>query len=78
MKENQIKTSVPKMRTVTNAAKETGLSEYTIRRLAKEGKIVHIKSGKKLLINLDKLIDFLEEGEPVETTKRKERYGYER
>ena len=38
---------------------ETKITEYFLRQLVKTNKISYIKSGKKLLINLDDLIDFL-------------------
>ncbi len=49
----------PRMRTIEEAAKEVGLSAYTIRRLIKENKIIYVRSGTKYLVNLDRLIDFL-------------------
>ncbi len=49
----------PRMRSIVEAAKEVGLSAYTIRRLIKENKIIYVRSGMKYLVNLDRLIDFL-------------------
>lgn len=49
----------PRMRTVAEAAKEVGLSAYTVRRLVKENKIVYVRSGAKYLVNLDLLIAYL-------------------
>ncbi len=49
----------PRMRSIEEAAKEVGLSAYTIRRLIKENKIIYVRSGMKYLVNLDRLIDFL-------------------
>ena len=58
--------SVPRLRTIHEAAEElkkvdpsTAISEYHIRRLMLEGTIPHVKAGKKYLINLDKLIEYL-------------------
>lgn len=38
---------------------ETPVNEYFLRRLVKQGKIPVVYAGKKVLINLDKLIDYL-------------------
>lgn len=58
--------TLPRMRTIHEAAEElrkadpsTAISEYHIRRLALEGTIPRVKAGKKYLINLDKLIEYL-------------------
>jgi excisionase family DNA binding protein len=40
--------------------KETSLTLYSIRRLVKSGDIPSYRSGKKYIINLDILLDFLE------------------
>lgn len=54
------------MRTIHEAAEEirkvdpsTAISENHIRRLALNGTILRVKAGKKYLINLDKLIEYL-------------------
>ena len=58
---------IPRMRTVSEAALElkkldpnTAVTEYHIRRLVLSGKLPKIKAGKKYLINLDLLLDYLE------------------
>ncbi len=50
---------VPRMATINEASEITGLAKYFIRQLAVTGKIRTIKAGKKYLINVDKLIDYL-------------------
>lgn len=57
---------VPRMRTVHEAAEElkkldagTAVTEYHIRQLAINNIIPRVKAGKKYLINLDALIDYL-------------------
>ena len=42
---------------------DTDLTEYCIRRLAKEGRIGSIRTGSKILINFDSLIQLLSEGD---------------
>ena len=62
---------VPRMRTVHEAALElkkldegTAVTEYHIRRLAINNIIPRVKAGKKYLINLDTLIDYLSQLNP--------------
>lgn len=54
---------IPRMLTLREAAKETGLSYDFLRRLCLQGKLVYIKAGTKFLLNEDRLIDFLNRGE---------------
>ena len=46
--------------TVDQLAAETGLSTRLIRRLVAENKIVHLKSGKKILINKERAFAYLD------------------
>lgn len=57
---------LPRMRTVPEAAAEikaadpnTAITEYHIRQLALSGVLPRVKAGRKLLINLDTLIEYL-------------------
>jgi excisionase family DNA binding protein len=57
---------LPRMRTVHEAAQElrrmdagTAVTEYHIRQLAINNRIPRVKAGKKYLINLDALIEYL-------------------
>ncbi len=63
---NRTKHTVPRMRTVHEAAEElrrmdanTAVTEYHIRQLAINNIIPRVKAGKKYLINLDALIAYL-------------------
>lgn len=51
--------SIPKMVTVNELARIVNISAYAIRRLIKANEITYFKSGAKVLINLDRFIDFL-------------------
>lgn len=51
--------SIPKMRTIKETSNETNIPYHTIRKWCLEGKITYIKAGTKYLVNLDKLIEFL-------------------
>ncbi|CBK77114.1 DNA binding domain, excisionase family [[Clostridium] cf. saccharolyticum K10] len=55
----------PVMLTLRQAAKETGLSYSYLRKLCLEGKIVFVKSGRKYLVNAERLKEYLNEGEGV-------------
>lgn len=41
----------------------TGLSEYFLRNLLKDGQLPHIRSGAKIYVNVPKLAALLEGGE---------------
>ncbi|WP_407386378.1 hypothetical protein [Ruminococcus sp.] len=58
--------NLPRMRTISEAAQEikaldprTAITEYHIRQLAVSGVIPRVKAGKKYLINLDMLIEYM-------------------
>jgi len=51
------------MATINEAAKLTGLAKYFIRQLALKNQIKNVRAGKKILINVEKLIEFLNSGD---------------
>ena len=54
--------NIPRMLTIKECAKEfksTGLTEYRLRQLALTNQIINIRAGNKILINADKLIEYL-------------------
>lgn len=53
---------IPEMLTIKEAAGRTGLSYDFIRKLCLQGKIVFVRTGSKYLINMGKLVDFLNSG----------------
>lgn len=62
---NQIR--LPRMRTITEAAAEikeidpqTAITPYHIRRLCLDGILPTVKAGKKILLNLDTLVEYME------------------
>ncbi len=68
---NRTNHTVPRMRTVHEAALElkqldanTAVTEYHIRQLAINNIIPRVKAGKKYLINLDALIEYLSQPNP--------------
>jgi len=54
--------TIPRMRTIAETSKETGLPYHTIRQWCLDGKVTYIKAGNKYLVNLDRFIDFLNAG----------------
>lgn len=55
----------PHMATIKEASKITGLSCDYLRKLCLQDKIVYVRAGKKRLINMEKLAEFLNKGEKV-------------
>lgn len=49
----------PTMLTIKQAAEKTNLSYDFIRKLCLQKKIVFVRAGNKYLVNMEKLIDFL-------------------
>ena len=58
-----LKYMVPTMLTINETSERTGISYFAIRQLCLQGKIVFIRSGKKYLINFEKFIEYLNDGE---------------
>lgn len=50
---------LPVMKTIKEMVGLTGLSYMHLRNLCLENKIVHIRAGKKYLINYDRFCDYL-------------------
>lgn len=54
--------TLPRMVTIQQLTKEcrgTGITESAIRTLLLEGRIAHVKIGRKYLVNYDRFIEFL-------------------
>ena len=64
--------NIPAMLTIEETAKRTGLSYEYIRKLCKQGEIVFVRTGRKYLINFDRFIDFLNNGEGTVSTGKSE------
>ena len=60
---NEQQKTLPRMRTIRAAAAESGLAEYFVRQLVKQGKIKYVCAGHKYLVNFDSLIQYLNDGE---------------
>lgn len=53
---------IPAMVPLKEAAKLTGLSYDFLRKGCLRGELVHVRCGTKILLNFDRLIDFLNGG----------------
>lgn len=58
----------PNMGTIKEAAAASGLAVYRVRQLVAAGKVKHIHAGRRILVNLDSLAQYMEQGEPQEQT----------
>ena len=54
---------LPRMRTIKETAAELNIPVYALRQWVKSGAIPAVYAGKKALLNLDRVIDYLERGE---------------
>lgn len=59
MKKITAQIAPPRMRTIKETAKITGVPEYRIRVMCRERQIAAIQNGKRWLVNLDRFIDYL-------------------
>lgn len=50
---------VPTMVSLKEASRQTGLSYDYLRKMCITGQVVHVRAGHKILVNLEKLIEFL-------------------
>ncbi len=53
----------PRMVTIKKLSEQTGISEFHIRRLIKSNRIKYIRTGTKYLINFDKFVEYLNNGD---------------
>ena len=56
--------TVPTMVTIKEASEKTGISYNRLRCLCLEKKIVYITAGYRYLINFEKLVEYLNNGDP--------------
>ncbi len=61
---------MPKMVTIKEAAAMTGIPCYRLRCWCKQGKIIHVHTGTKVLVNVDKLAEYLNTGEVKNNEQR--------
>jgi len=56
---------VPTMTTIIETAEKTGLAKHYIRQCCLKNKVVHVRCGKRILINFNKFVDFLNTGDTL-------------
>ena len=54
---------IPRMVPLQTLADESGISYKALWLMCNQNKIVHIKSGNKFLVNVDKFVEYLNTGE---------------
>ena len=64
---------VPCMITINEAAQIVKLAKYHIRQLVLQDKVKYIKTGRKYLLNLDSLINYLQNGDKKERKENNEK-----
>ena len=57
----------PNMGTIKEAAAASGLAVYRIRQLVAAGQVKYIHAGRRILVNLDSLSQYMEQGEQQES-----------
>ncbi|NBH99774.1 DNA-binding protein [Hominisplanchenecus murintestinalis] len=57
----------PTMVTLNEASAQSGLSYDYLRKLCLQKKIVYVRAGCKYLVNLEKLVEYLNRGEKEDT-----------
>lgn len=63
---------IPALKTINEASQLVGLARYHLRQLVKQNKIKFILAGKKVLINMDSLVEYLNNGETQTKTEEQE------
>ena len=64
---------VPCMITINEAAQIVKLAKYHIRQLVLQDKVKYVKAGRKYLLNLDSLINYLQNGDKKERKENNEK-----
>ena len=57
--------NIPTMLTIKETAAKSGIAAHYIRQLCLQNKIVHVKCGRKNLVNYEKFVEFLNIGDTL-------------
>ena len=60
---NESIVKLPQMRTIDEIAAEFGLAKHFVRQAVLSAKVVHVRAGKKYLINRERFAEWLNNGE---------------
>ena len=63
---------IPALKTINEASQLVGLARYHLRQLVKQNRIKFILAGKKVSINMDSLVEYLNNGETQTETEEQE------
>ena len=63
---------IPVLKTINEASQLVGLARYHLRQLVKQNKVKFIFAGRKVLINMDSLIEYLNNGETQAETEEQD------
>ena len=55
--------NLPRVRTLREAAAESGLTYHRLRLMCLQNKIVYVHAGRKFLVNMDSLAEYLQRGD---------------
>jgi len=61
---------IPIMTTINEIAAKTGLAKHYIRQCCLQNKIVHVRCGRRILVNYNKFIEFLNTGDKKEENEQ--------
>lgn len=73
MTDNSIR--LPQMRTIDEIATTFGLARHFVRQAVVSGKVVHVKAGKKYLINSERFAEWLNNGEQLQAQPPQSEHG---
>lgn len=59
--------NLPRVRTLREAAEESGICYNRLRLMCLQGKLIYVKAGRKFLVNMDSLANYLNTGDPERT-----------
>ena len=65
---------IPTMKSISECSEIVGLAKYHVRQLVLQDKIKYVKAGRKYVVNLESLIEYLNNGETHVKTETEDSY----
>ena len=65
---------IPTMKSISECSEIVGLAKYHVRQLVLQDKIKYVKAGRKYVVNLESLIEYLNNGETHVKTESENSY----